>query len=199
MAPSTKRSAAPQPFPIPARTLLRPPVLFELLLGISPLAGVLWWQWDVYLLVMLHVLALAVSGAALVLRTLTLSREALGYFALGSPLRARLLLSAFTLFVIAVPLMLLSGVITDEFGGAWRVALRSSGDAWRVLIVGTGLWLPLACVCVFEAASFAADVVLPRLPLARRFSVPARPVAAAYRTLSRELQAFLYVRAFVTL
>jgi hypothetical protein len=44
-----------------------------------------------------------------------------------------------------------------------------------------------------------ADVVLPRIPLRHRIEAPRRPIAKAYASLSRELQAFLYVRAFVAL
>jgi uncharacterized protein DUF6498 len=206
MSPSTKPSSAAPRWPIPPRTLLRPPVVVELVLGLSPLLGVLWWRWDMYLMVMLHLLALAVSGAWLVVRTLVLSSRALCYFnpaprseQQGPFPAARLMLTGFTAFVLAVPLVLLAGMVTETLGGFWRAAVHGIGDFWRVVVIDAGLWLPLAFVCAWEAASFAADVVLPALPLARRFSVPTRPIAAAYRALSPELQAFLYARAFVVL
>src|SRR5262245_56410256 len=78
--PSSPKPAAAEPWPIPPRTFLRAPVIIELLLGLSPLIGVVWWRWDMYLMVMLHLLAMALSGTWLVLRTLMLSRAALAYF-----------------------------------------------------------------------------------------------------------------------
>jgi hypothetical protein len=79
MAPDT-RSSGREPFPIPARAFLRPPVVVEFVLGVTPLVGALWWRWDIYLMLMLHLLAIAVSGAWLGLRTLVLSCKALLYF-----------------------------------------------------------------------------------------------------------------------
>jgi hypothetical protein len=206
MSPSSKRSAAAPPWPFPPRTFLRAPVILEFLLGVSPLIGVVWWRWDMYLMVMLHLLALAVSGAWLLLRTLMLSRAALGYFIPQSwapdawpVLGGRALLAFSTLLALGIPLVLFIGLITEQLGGSWRTAIHGIGDFWRVVVIDTGLWLPLACLCAWEAVSFAADVVLPRLPLSHRFGVPSRPIAAAYRALSPELRAFLCVRAFVVL
>lgn len=202
MAPQTGASE-PDPFPIPARTFLRPPVVVEVVLGVSPLVGVVWFRWDMYLMLMLHLLAIAVSGTWLALRTLVLSRKALVYFnpQTRKPVRgplpgARFLFAGLTVLGFGVPMFLLAGVISDEFGGAWRAQMHRLGDFFRLVVIGAGLWIPLAFVCAWEAASFAADVLL---PLSGRFETPARTIAPAYRSLSRELQAFLYVRAFAVL
>ena len=199
--PSPTRSS--EPFPIPARTFLRPPVVVEFALGVSPLVGVLWFRWDMYLMLMLHLLAIGMSGAWLALRTLVLSRKALVYFnpekrkpAFGPLPGARLLLAGLTVLGIGLPVFLFAGLISDEFGGDWRARMHNFGDFVRLVVVDAGLWIPLAFACAWEAVSFTADVLL---PLTGRFETPARAIAPAYRSLSRELQAFLYVRAFVVL
>src|SRR5262245_14120332 len=202
---SEAATGQPAPWPIPLRALLRAPVLFELLFGVSPLAGALYWGWDIYLLLMLHLLALAVSGAWLALRAATLSDVALRYFdparkkQPGSPRTVRMLLTVMAVLGIGMPLLLFIGIVSETYGGPWHAAVNNPADFWRVVVVSSGLWLPLAAVCAWEAISFTADVVLPRLPLARPFQTPARPIGREWSHLSRELQAFLYVRAFVVL
>jgi len=195
-----------EPWPIPARTFWRPPVVFEFIFGISPLAGILFWGWDMYLVLMMHLLALAVSGLWLALRALTLSGESLRYFARGrrgkaprSPLATRALLTGLSVVGTVVPLAAFIAMITGEFAAPRYRAISSLADFWRIVVVSSGLWLPLAVVVVWEAIGFIGDVVLPRLPLANRFQVPLRPIGREWSKLSGELQAFIYVRAFVVL
>jgi hypothetical protein len=185
------------------RLLLRPPVVIELLVGISPLAGIAFWGWDTFLILMLHLLALALSAAWLVVRVATLSGESLRYFSStpGRPAArgARWLYAGFALFTLGAPLVLFVAFITVELRAPEHGPIRGVIEFWRVVVVASGLWLPLAFVAACETLSFVADVVLPRLSLARRFQAPRRPINKAYASLSGELQAFLYVRAFVVL
>jgi len=203
--PTDASAAAGAPWPIPLRALFRPPVVIEFLFGVSPLAGIALWGWDMYLLLMLHLLALAVSGAWLALRAAMLSGEALRYFdpaprkKEGSPQTLRAVLAGLAILGVGMPLLFFIAIVSEQFGGPWRMAVNSPADFWRVVVVSSGLGLPLALVCAWEAISFTADVVLPRLPLARPFQAPLRPIGAEWSQLSRELQAFLYVRAFVVL
>jgi hypothetical protein len=66
-------------------------------------------------------------------------------------------------------------------------------------VVSSGLWVPLAAACAWEAVGFIADALVPRLPFERRFDVPARTMAPEYAKLSPEVRAFLMVRALVVL
>jgi hypothetical protein len=178
-------------------------VIVEAVVGLIPLAAIAFWGWDAFLVLMLHLLALAISAAWLVLRMASLSDEALRYFSRKSgtaaPPGARWLYAGFAFVTLAVPLVLFAGIITVELRPPGSVPIRNLADFWRVVVLTSGLWLPLGLVAMWEAASFVADVVLPRLPLRYRIEAPRRPIAKAYASLSRELQAFLYVRAFVVL
>jgi hypothetical protein len=202
-------SSTPAPAAVvPARVFARPAVLMELLIGLSPLAGVALWGWDVVPVLMLHLLALSVSAAFLILRTAVLSDGDLDYF---SPRKddeaavarrrrraARWWLPGFLSFALGFPLLILIAMIVERFGGG-AGPVGSVADFWRVVVVGTGLWLPLTAVCLWEAGSFIADAVLPRVRLGTTFRAPPRPVGTAYGALSAELQAYLYVRAWVVL
>ena len=197
-------TSAPDAPLFPLRVFFRPSVVIELALGLAPLAGIAVWGWDTYLVLMLHLLALGISSLWLALRGLTLSPEALRHF---DPARAgkpptrglRFMLAGFAIGGLGLPLVLFVGIITEQLGGPWFELMHGLGDFWRLVVVGSGLWLPLAGICAFEAFGFIADVVLPRLPLARRFRVPMRPVGPEWAALSGELKAFLHARAFVVL
>jgi hypothetical protein len=186
---------------IPLRAFVRPSVLVEAALSLSPLVGIAYAGWDMYLVVMLHLLALGVASAFLVLRMLTLSDDAMRYFDTlprnkGRMRGARWLLGFGAAFVLALPLVIFSAMVTEEFGGPWYQAVHGHGDFWRVVIVSSGLWMPLALVCAWEALSYVADVVLPRA-FGCRLGVPR--VGAEWAGLSDELKAFLYARAFLVL
>jgi hypothetical protein len=182
------------------RALIRPTVLVEFLFGIGPLAAMVYWGWDIVLVLMLHLLALAVSAAFLILRTAILSDEAIAYFdptaQFGSARTVRLVMIGLALFALIAPLVIISALLIQELDGPWRQSVRDFGGFWRFFVT-SGLWAPLAFVTAWEAISFTADVLLPRLPFKRRFQAPTRPIHPGYSSLSRELQAYLFVRAWV--
>jgi hypothetical protein len=198
----TTAKQPPQVEPLfPQRVFLKPPVVMEFLFGVSPLFGIAWFGWDVFLVLTLHLLALAVSAFWLAMRMLALSNRALGHLVGGRNRNARLLgarlgYTAFTLFVFGMPLALFTAMLTEQHGGIWFSQVHGVGDFWRVVVVSSGLWVPLAAACAWEAVGFVADTALPRLPFQRRFDVPVRSMAPEH---SPELRAFLMVRALVVL
>jgi hypothetical protein len=186
---------------IPLRAFARPSVLVEAALSLSPLVGIAYAGWDMYLVVMLHLFALAIAAAFLVLRMLTLSDEAMRYFdtlprGKGRARGIRWVYGVFAALVFALPLLLFVAIISEEFGGTWVKDVRGPGDFWRSVVVASGLWMPLAFVAAWEAASYVVDVVLPRFGW-RLFAAPA--VGETWAHLSDELKVFLHYRAFVVL
>ena len=148
-----KHAAGPQagdPSGFQPWMLVHPAVLIEFMIGIGPLAGIAWWNWDTFLVLMQHFLALAVSAAWLVARFATLSQKAFRYFGQtpidSSRPRARWLYTGFALFTLGLPIFLLVAFITVELRAPSAPPIRSLGDFWRVVVVSPGLWLPLALV-----------------------------------------------------
>lgn len=206
MASAPRGSAAPTEAErslIPLRAFLRPPVIVEFLFGLSPLAGIFWWGWDSYLVVMLHLLAMALAACWLALRIIALSDDALRYLSStreNEPVgAARAIYVGFVVGAFGLPLLLFVAIVSENMGGAWHTAVKSPADFWRVVVVSSGLWIPLAAVAAWEALGFLGDVVLPRIPALRDLRPAPRPMAPEYATLSRELQDFLYARAWAVL
>jgi hypothetical protein len=188
-----------EPFPIPARTLLHPSVLLEFAFGTIPVLGIAFWHWDIFLVVMVHLLGMAILGAFLALRAATLPKAALGYFQQKMrPWRVRALLAACVVGAIGLPLLLFVAIVVEQFGGKAYGHLRSPVEFWRVVVVATGAWVPLGMVAVPAAVGYLVDMLAPHLPLLAQH-LPPRRIGAPWRHLAPELQDFLLVRAHVVL
>jgi hypothetical protein len=200
-----------EPFPIPPGTLLHPAVILEFAFGMIPLAGIAFWGWDMFLVVMVHLLALAVRGAFLALRAATLSESAVRYFggeadkggeAVGtsprSPWSVRAVLAVITIVAVGLPLLMFVALVSEQFGGDRFAAIRSPADFWRVVVVSSGLWVPLTLVVVWEAVTYLLDAVLPRLRLFGA-SLPGRQIGSEWAGRAPDLRAFVYARAVLVL
>ena len=190
-----------EPFPIPLRTFFHPAVLVEFVIGISPLVGIAFWHWDIFFVVMLHLLAMAVQAVFLALRAATLSRNALRHFdrvPIRSPWLARTVLACLVILTIGLPLLLLVAIVVEQFGGEAYSRIRRVGDFWRLVVVSSGAWFPLAVVVVWAGCGYLIDLIAPRMPLLAD-NLSRRRIGAEWAHLVPDLQAFIFVRAQVVL
>lgn len=128
-----------------------------ILANLVPLAGVLWWDWDAFVLLCLYWLETAIIGFWTILRVTTLSQEN------GSPggrsIAAALGMGGF--FTVHAGLFMTVHMVflSALFAGPWATKIHDARDFIRLIVIGMGLWIPLAALFVGQGAVFVNDAV----------------------------------------
>lgn len=135
--------------------ILRPAIV--VLANLVPLAGILWWGWDVFVLLCLYWLETAVIGFWTILRVAALSqapgkataRGAAGALALSGffTVHAGLFMTVHMVFLFVL------------FAGAWAGRIHDARDFIRLMVIGSGLWIPLLALFAAQGALFVNDAV----------------------------------------
>jgi hypothetical protein len=141
---------------IPRARFSHPSTLILLGANLLPLAGVLFWGWDAFVLLALYWLETAIIGFWMLVRIATAAPESLSAFKSGEaqtiPSRAGL-----TLFFIVHAGMFM-GVhfvfLWTLFSGDWAEKIHSPVDFVAKLVIATGLWLPLVVLFFARGAPF---------------------------------------------
>ncbi|WP_315835534.1 DUF6498-containing protein [Bradyrhizobium prioriisuperbiae] len=133
------------------------PVAILIASNLVPIAGILWWDWDAFVLLSLYWLETAVFGFWMILRILAFSQA-------GSTGAGRSLLSAVGLagfFMVHAGIFMSAHMVFlwALFSGAWKAQLHDARDFIRLIVIGKGLWLPLLALFVARGAVFVNDVV----------------------------------------
>lgn len=141
-------AARPQGFFVPAVLILS---------NLVPLAGLLWWGWDAFVLLCLYWLETAVIGFWTILRLVTMSRNPgsaagrsiAGALALGGffTVHAGLFMTVHMLFIFTL------------FAGPWAARIHDGRDFIRLIVIGMGLWIPLVAMFAGQGAIFINDAV----------------------------------------
>lgn len=128
-----------------------------ILSNIVPLAGILFWGWDTFVLLCLYCLETAVIGFWTILRAATMSRDPgsvagrsiAGTLALGGffTVHAGLFMSVHMLFIYTL------------FAGPWTGRIHDARDFIRLIVIGKDLWIPLVALFVGQGAIFINDAV----------------------------------------
>lgn len=128
-----------------------------ILANLVPLAGVVWWGWDAFVLLCLYWLETAVIGFWTILRVTTLSRGN------GSPggrsIAAALGMGGF--FTVHAGLFMTVHMVFlwALFAGPWAAKIHDARDFIRLIVIGMGLWIPLIALFVGQGAVFVNDAV----------------------------------------
>ena len=148
-----------------ARYLLQPSSLILIAANLVPLIGVIFWDWDAFILLMLYWLETAVIAFWTVVRIATLPREALGGIRFsGSDKTASPLGFAMFVTLHAGIFMLVHFLFLWElFSGAWPRRIHGLRDFVEQVIVATGLWVPLITLFVVRGVLMMFAAVEPSL------------------------------------
>ncbi len=146
---------APGTKDVPRRSLFTSSIL--ILSNLVPLAGLLWWGWDAFVLLCLYCLETAVIGFWTILRLATMSRDP-GSVA-GRSIAGTLALSGF--FTVHAGLFMTVHMlfIYTLFAGPWAGKIHDARDFIRLIVIGMGLWIPLLALFAGQGAIFINDAV----------------------------------------
>jgi hypothetical protein len=133
---------------------LYPSALFMLVADLIPAAGILFWGWDGFVLLMLYWMETAVIAFWTLARILVLPDDDPRQRNVLARIGARLFLTAFFLvhssgFMVGHLLFLWT-----LYAGDWRNTIHNPYDFWRVIVMGYDLWLPLGLLFVGLGLSF---------------------------------------------
>ncbi len=131
--------------------VLAPSALLLIAANLVPLAGVLLWQWDLFLLLMLYWCETAVIGF---------------WMAVGAMLRPpdgmhRAGVALLTAFFAVHAGGFMAGhfvFLWGLFSGPWRGELHGIGDFVRLVIFESGLWVPLTIMFAVRGVTTLFDV-----------------------------------------
>jgi hypothetical protein len=128
-----------------------------ILANLVPLAGVVWWGWDAFVLLCLYWLETAVIGFWTILRVMTLSQgnRSPG----GRSIAAALAMGGFFTVHAGVFMAVHMAFLWALFAGAWAAKIHDARDFIRLIVIGMGLWIPLAALFVGQGAVFVNDAV----------------------------------------
>jgi Family of unknown function (DUF6498) len=184
-----------------SRALLQPSNLILLTANLVPLIGVILWDWDAFVLLMLYWLETAIIAFWTIVRIATLPISALGDIKFSgsdrtpSPLGLALFFTLHAGIFMGVHFMFLWTL----FAGAWARRIGGPGSFVDQMVIGTGLWLwlPLAVLFVVRGLLMAFDAIRPWLM--RRLRITPRAPLQGRVTLGpgESLLFGLYIRIII--
>ena len=149
-----------------ARILRHPASLILIAANLVPLVGVIFWGWDAFVLLMLYWLETAIIAFWTILRIASMPTDALGDISLkGSdkkPFSALGMAAFFTLHAgifMVVHFLFLWEMFSDD----WSRRIHGLRDFINLMVIGTGLWVPLLALFIGRGALMLFDAARPRL------------------------------------
>jgi hypothetical protein len=179
------------------RLLRQPSILILLAANLAPLAGVMLWHWDAFILLMLYWLETAVVAFWTLVRIATMPRDALGgiRFEGSDKPAAPLALAAFFTLHAGIFMAVHFLFLWELFSGDWAQQVHGVRDFVVEIVIATALWVPLVGLFIARGASVTFELTEPTLRRALRLAPRKKEIS----TLSpAETVLFgLYVRIFV--
>ena len=147
------------------RPLLDLSSLILLAANLLPLAGVLLWGWDAFVLLVLYWFETAIIGFWTLVRVATAPRASLGEISIHGSTRTASPLGLALFFVLHAGIFMgvHFGFLWTLFAGDWAARIHGVRDFADKLIVETGLWVPLLVLFVARGIVFFHSLIGARL------------------------------------
>jgi hypothetical protein len=166
-----------------AAGLLHPSTLLLLAANALPILGVLYWGWDVFVLLILYWMETAIIGFWMIVRIAIAPPGALGKIEInGRPTQAGALFVAGFFMVHAGIFMGVHMVfLWALFSGEWSRKIHGLVDFFGTLVIATDMWIPLLALFAVRGLSFLFHALRPELieSIERNFNLPVAPRPAA--------------------
>ena len=179
------------------RYLLYPSTLLLIGANLVPLIGVLLWDWDAFVLLMLYWLETAVIAFWTVVRIATMPRDALVDIQFEGTTKpaAPFALAAFFMLHAGIFMGVHFMFLWELFAGGWARKIHGPIEFWDQIIVGTGLWVPLLVLFLVRGGLIMFEAFEPGLRQA--FRIAPRPNASGLLSPSVSVLFGLYARIFI--
>jgi Family of unknown function (DUF6498) len=146
--------------------LLHPSTVFLVAADLFPLAGIGFWHWDTFLLLMLYWMDTAVIAFWTMARIATTPREGLDSLRItsgGKSINSPGAIAAFFVMHCGIFTGVHFMFLWIMFSDAWARRIHGPTDFVRQIVVENRLWLPLAVLALSRGVSFLFHVVRPEL------------------------------------
>ncbi|MEA2989680.1 MAG: hypothetical protein QOG83_2391 [Alphaproteobacteria bacterium] len=157
------------------RSLVQPSSLILFIANLAPLVGVIFWDWDAFILIMLYWLETAVIAFWAVLRIATMHRNALGdiHFEGTDKTPAPWAVAAFVTLHAGIFMAVHFMFLWELFSGGWNRKIHGVREFIDQIVVASGLWAPLLVLFVGRGVLMMYDAMRPAL--LRLLGIVARP------------------------
>lgn len=154
----------------PARKLLHPSTLILIAANALPLLGVLFWQWDVFLLLVLYWMETAIIGFWTIVAIALIPHQVIGPKA-DTTSRAFLIpfFAAHSGIFMSVHFMFLWAL----FSGTWTASVNGPASFLQRIVLDTGLWVPL--LALFFARGVSCFLMAANPGILPRWLAPLTP------------------------
>jgi hypothetical protein len=125
--------------------------------NLVPLAGLVWWGWDAFVLLSLYWLETVVIGFWTILRVATMSRTP-GTGA-GRGFAAAFGMAGFFTVHAGIFMTVHMAFLWVLFAGPWTSRIHDARDFIRLIVIGSGLWIPLLALFAGQGALYVNDAV----------------------------------------
>ena len=160
--------------------LRHPATLLLLAANATPIYGVLYWGWDVFLLLVLYWVETVIIGIWTIARITTLPQKSFGDLPRPGTKVSPIIVAAFFVVHSGIFLAAFLAFLWSEFSGEWAHKIHGPTEFISVLIIGTGLWVPLIVLFIVRGFEFLLRWLGPEVlarRLGRSFKIPVQEAA----------------------